>query len=161
MTTAGGLSAAATTTTDLSSELSSPATAGGPLRDADNGAGGGGDMAAAAAARPSCRVGLRESISKMRWTASSLESLKSAEERLLVSVIFYVPKQHSYLSFTAGNFGKCVFVCRRSESGGPVTWTIRRLVRGQNNVPPHPPTTAVETSVFPYLVCISVRQTKV
>ncbi|CAN0390481.1 unnamed protein product [Pylaiella littoralis] len=88
VTTAGGLSAAAaaTTTTDLSSELSSPATAGGPLRDADNGAGGGGDMAAAAAARPSCRVGLRESFSKMRWTASSLESLKSAEERLLASL---------------------------------------------------------------------------
>lgn len=47
------------------------------LSDEDN-------MAASSAAVP-CRVSLRQSIAKMRWTASSLESLKSAEDRLLVS----------------------------------------------------------------------------
>lgn len=39
------------------------------------------DMAASPAA---CRVSLRESVAKMRWTASSLDSLRSAEDRLLV-----------------------------------------------------------------------------
>lgn len=45
---------------------------------------GGDEMAAAGSA--SCRVSFRESIAKLKWTASSLESLKSAEERLFVSV---------------------------------------------------------------------------
>ncbi|CBN79068.1 conserved unknown protein [Ectocarpus siliculosus] len=40
------------------------------------------NMAAAAAAKTPCRVTLRESLAKMRWTASSLDSLRSAEERL-------------------------------------------------------------------------------
>jgi len=38
------------------------------------------DMAA-----PACRVSFRESVAKMRWTASSLDSLRIAEDRLLVS----------------------------------------------------------------------------
>lgn len=40
----------------------------------------------AAAGSASCRVSFRESIAKLKWTASSLGSLKSAEERLLVSL---------------------------------------------------------------------------
>lgn len=39
-----------------------------------------------AAGSASCRVSFRDSIARLKWTASSLESLKSAEERLLVSV---------------------------------------------------------------------------
>ena len=40
------------------------------------------DMAASSAA---CKVTFRESLAKMRWTASSLEALRAAEDKLLVS----------------------------------------------------------------------------
>ena len=39
------------------------------------------DMAASNA----CKVSFRNSLAKMRWTASSLESLRAAEDKLLVS----------------------------------------------------------------------------
>lgn len=39
------------------------------------------DMAASSA----CKVSFRESLAKMRWTASSLEALRAAEDKLLVS----------------------------------------------------------------------------
>lgn len=37
------------------------------------------------AASSACKVSFRESLAKMRWTASSLEALRAAEDKLLVS----------------------------------------------------------------------------
>lgn len=85
VSTASDVSVSVTTPAEVSPQLPAAAAATGSVGGADNdNDGSGSDMAAAAA--PSCRVNLRESIAKMRWTASSLESLKSAEERLIVSV---------------------------------------------------------------------------
>lgn len=54
---------------------------------------------AAAAGSASCRVSFRESIAKLKWTASSLESLKSAEERLLVSLKLVHAKSHPLVAW--------------------------------------------------------------
>ncbi|CAM9101602.1 unnamed protein product [Scytosiphon promiscuus] len=73
-------SAAATAAATVSPRLGDEGQQGGENGNEDVVADG--DAMAASGAAP-CRVSLRQSIAKMRWTASSLESLKSAEGRLL------------------------------------------------------------------------------